>query len=255
MNTLKLGSNNIDTLFLQSSLGIVSDGIFGKGTESAVKDYQRRNNLLDDGIVGSEMWGKLLSSQTTSLSELDYQNLSKKLNLETKLIKTVEKVESSKSAFYDSGRPTLLFEAHIFYKYLKSLERKDPDVYIKSHSNILSKNWNRNLYIGGEKEYSRLMEAWGLSRKASLYSASYGAFQICGFNFASCGCKDVFEFVGKMFKGKKEQLELFGNFISSTGKIKYLRDHDWAGFAKSYNGSGYSLNSYDKKLEKTYNSL
>ena len=32
----------------------------------------------------------------------------------------------------------------------------------------------------------------------------------------------------------------------------YLRNKDWTGFAKRYNGPAYAENQYDKKLEKAY---
>ena len=37
-----------------------ADGDFGGATESAVKKYQGKNGLAQDGIVGSETWAKLL---------------------------------------------------------------------------------------------------------------------------------------------------------------------------------------------------
>lgn len=37
------------------------DGIFGSGTEYAVKAYQKEHNLKVDGEVGAETWGKMLS--------------------------------------------------------------------------------------------------------------------------------------------------------------------------------------------------
>ena len=41
--------------------GYGADGIFGKGTEQSVRNYQEENNLVIDGIVGSEFWTHLLS--------------------------------------------------------------------------------------------------------------------------------------------------------------------------------------------------
>lgn len=55
--TLKLGSKGNDVKLLQNLLNadgysIKVDGIFGKGTLTAVKSYQSKNNLKVDGVVG-----------------------------------------------------------------------------------------------------------------------------------------------------------------------------------------------------------
>ena len=50
----------------------------------------------------------------------------------------------------------------------------------------------------------------------------------------------------------KEQLKLFVYFIINNDLAKYLRNKDWAGFAKKYNGPAYEQNQYDKKLENAY---
>jgi hypothetical protein len=49
---LKIGSRGSDVKELQEFLNITADGIFGKGTEEAVKKFQSTNNLAVDGIVG-----------------------------------------------------------------------------------------------------------------------------------------------------------------------------------------------------------
>ena len=38
------------------------DGVFGKKTRAAVRDYQKKNSLRLDGIAGDETWGSLLAS-------------------------------------------------------------------------------------------------------------------------------------------------------------------------------------------------
>lgn len=63
-STLKLGSNGSLTRYLQIMLNKMGypmsvDGIFGTTTENAVKDFQSKNALTADGIVGNGTWKKL----------------------------------------------------------------------------------------------------------------------------------------------------------------------------------------------------
>ena len=53
---LKKGSKGKEVKQLQEALEIGADGIFGSGTESAVKKFQKNNGLVADGIVGSKTW-------------------------------------------------------------------------------------------------------------------------------------------------------------------------------------------------------
>lgn len=61
---LRNGSQGSDVKYLQETLkglgyAIGVDGIFGSETEKAVRDYQQKNGLSVDGIVGTQTWGKL----------------------------------------------------------------------------------------------------------------------------------------------------------------------------------------------------
>lgn len=60
---LKIGSKGEEVKKLQRALGLTSDGIFGKMTERAVMDYQLKNNLVPDGIVGSKTLEKIYGTK------------------------------------------------------------------------------------------------------------------------------------------------------------------------------------------------
>jgi len=56
---LKVGSRGEDVKAVQQFLGLGADGIFGKGTEQAVKDFQSLNGLTADGLVGKGTWAAM----------------------------------------------------------------------------------------------------------------------------------------------------------------------------------------------------
>lgn len=59
MTTIKLGSRGADVKTLQGKLNLFVDGIFGTLTEEAVREFQKRNGLTVDGVVGSKTWAAL----------------------------------------------------------------------------------------------------------------------------------------------------------------------------------------------------
>jgi peptidoglycan hydrolase-like protein with peptidoglycan-binding domain len=74
MQELSYGSQGSVVKLLQEKLNAAgykldTDGIFGAKTQSAVKDYQKNNNLAVDGIVGTNTWGSLQSGPKTVSGE------------------------------------------------------------------------------------------------------------------------------------------------------------------------------------------
>lgn len=66
VQTLKIGTPKYEIKALQTLLNLNGakidvDGIFGSATEKAVKDFQTKNNLAVDGIVGKATWSKLIN--------------------------------------------------------------------------------------------------------------------------------------------------------------------------------------------------
>lgn len=63
---VKLGSRGSEVRALQHVLGLGIDGIFGQMTRDKVIDYQEKNGLVGDGIVGAKTW-LLLNKQLKDL--------------------------------------------------------------------------------------------------------------------------------------------------------------------------------------------
>ena len=68
-NQVSYGSQGSDVTELQKLLNqngysLTEDGVFGSKTQDAVKDYQQKNNLGVDGIVGTNTWNALTGAST-----------------------------------------------------------------------------------------------------------------------------------------------------------------------------------------------
>lgn len=182
------------------------------------------------------------------------KDLANRLGIEPALLKAVQLVEAAgRDGFLADGRPQILFEGHIMYReFHKKFPDKDLDYFCKRFSMVFYPKWDKSKYFGGLGEYKRLELAKEIDEECALKATSWGMFQIMGFNHNLCGCKDVFDFVHKMSESHEKQLELMYYFMNNSGCLKELKEKDWAGFAKKYNGPGYAQNAYDQKLRNAY---
>lgn len=185
---------------------------------------------------------------STSLTDADIARAAQLLGCEPAAVRAVAAVESAGSGFLPDGRPKVLFEAHIFSR----LTGHRFDV---SHPMISSRTWDKGLYVGGEHEYERLNEAAALDRDSALQSASWGKFQLMGFNFRRCGFPILADFKAAMCRSEGAQLTAFCHFVKSMGLDDELRRRDWIGFARGYNGPGFALNEYDTRLAKAFDNF
>lgn len=178
-----------------------------------------------------------------TINEEDFARAAIALGVRIPEIKTVSEVEAPSGGFLPSGLPTILFERHQFSKRTGGrFDASNPDVSNKKPGG----------YKGGQSEHLRLDEAAQLDRQAALESASWGKFQIMGFNHVAAGHPTLQGFVNAMFSSEGEQLDAFVNIIKSWGLADELREHRWADFAFRYNGANYAINKYDQKLATAY---
>ena len=269
MKTLRYRSTGSDVHSLEEILvelgyTVVISNYFGKDSHNAVMDFQKKNELVIDGIVGSKTWSKLIEAQNALtlfndkfLSESDLQDFANAYDLELAAVKAVNEIESLGKGFLIDGRPRILFEGHVFWRELKKRGVNPEDFVSTNTKNVLYEKWTKNYYEGGKQEYDRLEKAAGMSdidavHEAAYASASYGAFQIMGFHYSSLGFPSVDSFVAQLYTHEKEHLKAFGKFCEVNNLIRHLKSKNWASFARGYNGPAFKENKYDIKLANAY---
>ena len=161
-----------------------------------------------------------------------------KLGVEPCFIAAVASNESGNKGFLPSGNVVIRFEKHVFLRELK--KRKSPQSHIDTAAKLTGTGW------------ATLNAAIALNEEAALASASWGMFQIMGFNYAACGFTSVASFVAAQKRSEEEQLAAFVAFVRSEGLAPVMQRLDYAQFARRYNGPGYAANQYDTKLRAAY---
>lgn len=260
MRTIKLGNEGEDVSLLQELLArngykVTKTKVFGQETKGAVVELQKKLGLDADGIVGYRSWEALLLSDHKAgerLTDKDFEIVARLLDCETAALKAVQEVETGdKGGFFAPGKPAILFEGHIFWSQLKK-RGINPESYLPGNENILYPKWEKGHYKGGIAEYDRLEQARKIDRDAANASASWGMFQVMGFNYAACDESSVESFVNAMAESELKQLILSARFIKHAGMLSALQTKNWAEFARRYNGPAYAQNFYDSKLAQAY---
>jgi len=187
------------------------------------------------------------------LTESDYAAAATALETDIAAIKAFAEVESAGDGFLPDGRPRILFERHIMRRELYRLgwsAEKVAGAYTRNPNLV---NPATGGYKGGSAEWLRMDLAAFLSREAALKSASWGKFQIMGFNHALVGFDSVQAFVNAMYANEANHLAAFVQFVKGDAVMcNAIKTHDWRTLARRYNGVGYAINEYDKKLANAY---
>jgi peptidoglycan hydrolase-like protein with peptidoglycan-binding domain len=182
----------------------------------------------------------------TPLTAQGIQACADRLSVHPAEIWAVLQIETRGCGYFADRRPAILFERHVFSRRTNHrFDEQAPDI----------SNPKAGGYSKGTAEYARLERALALDEQAALESASWGLGQVMGYHARDLGYGTVEQFVSRMMASEDEQLAAMATFIQRNGLDKPLREHDWAAFARGYNGSGYAKNQYDKKLAAAYQRL
>jgi hypothetical protein len=188
---------------------------------------------------------------STTLTDEDFARAAKALNVEEAAIRAVAEVEAAGQGFIADGRPSILYEAHVFHAETKGTYANAKD---RRGVSLSSPKWDRSLYGGtGAAQHARYEDARKLDPDAANKACSWGTFQILGQNYKACGFDDSQAFVDAMWTGgAAAHLDAFVAFIKANNLDGPLRAKNWAAFARGYNGPSYAVNKYDTKMASAY---
>ncbi len=187
------------------------------------------------------------------LTDDDYREVAEMLGVETAAIKAVVDIEAGREhqGFYAPGLPIINFDLTMFRQHARragiNLSR-----YSRSHAVVFAAPNARRYGSTQAAQQERLRMARTIDEKTAVQGTFWGMFQIGGFNWKLCGCSSLEEFVTRMSRSERDQLELFANFIKSIGIDKALARKDWSAFARRYNGPSYASRGYHTRMAAAY---
>lgn len=155
-------------------------------------------------------------------------------------------VETRGGGYDRQGRPKMLFEPHKFYGHTSGKARARAVA-----AGLAYPNWGEKPYPADS--YPRLLAATEIDAEAALKSASWGIGQVLGENHVAAGYDTVEAMVrGFVDLGEAEQLEAAVRFIKANRLDDELRTHNFAAFARGYNGPLYAEHGYHLKLAAAF---
>jgi len=179
------------------------------------------------------------------LDDIDLPRIGKLIGVGEDEIHAVIEVETAGGGFDSQGRPRILFEPHHFYKLVAPAKRN-----LAVKAGLAYPKWGTRPYP--KDSYPSLLAAMEIDEEAALKSCSWGLGQIMGWNHQLSGYDSVYAMVEAFIDDEENHLEAMIRFIKNSGLDDELRAHNWAGFARGYNGAGYAKNDYHNKLARAY---
>jgi hypothetical protein len=185
------------------------------------------------------------------LSDADFARIAQKHGIEEAALRAVNAVEARSSGFYSSGAVVCLYEPHIAYRLTSGAIRGR---LVKA--GIAYQKWRRDYPDSSFPRIDRCAEIAGA--EVAAQATSWGLGQIMGFNHKAAGHDTAFGMVEAFAESEANQLEGMVCFIKSNATMAAaLAKHDWATFARLYNGPGYDdapgrQNDYDTRLAAAY---
>jgi hypothetical protein len=155
-------------------------------------------------------------------------------------------VEASGSGYDRQNRLKALYEPHKAYSYASGTTRAKLVA-----QGLAYPNWGEKPYPSDS--YPRIIACMAIDEDVAISATSWGIAQILGSNYVAAGYDTRHAMLQAFLElGEPEQLAAAVRFIRYNHLDDDLRAHNWAGFARGYNGPKYAVNGYNTKLAAAY---
>lgn len=160
-------------------------------------------------------------------------------------------VESGGKVFAKVGgrlEPMIRFEGHYFDRRLSGTKRRRAraEGLAAAKAGAVA---NPRTQAG---RWALLRRAEAIDRQAARESISWGLGQVMGAHWAWLGYSTVDALVEEARSGAGGQVRLMVRYIRKAGLMAAIKAHDWARFARGYNGPAYRKYRYDTKIAAAY---
>jgi hypothetical protein len=198
------------------------------------------------------MLALLTNKQAPALTEEDYQRAAAELGhgVTVKHMRASKKVEAPRGAFDDDGRPSILYERHVFSRNTSPKGR-----FNAAHPGLSAlKGYGPGGYGAFGAQYGKLALAYALDPEAAFEACSWGAFQVLGENATALGYESARAMAVELAKSEGAHLDSYVRFIKVNGLAQELGqcragDPDSCiPFVSGYNGSGFRSFAYHVKF-------
>jgi N-acetylmuramidase len=218
----------LDVAALRAWLGLPAAGAFDDAAKQALR-------------------ARLANPKAPALTDADFDRVAAELGVLAKMIRAVTKIEAPRGAFDAQGRPSILYEKHVF-------ARNSGGRFNASNPVLSAKNWQPGTYGPFSAQYQKLADACALDPGAAFKACSWGAFQVLGENAVDIGYASALDMAMALTVSEAAHLDCFIRFIKSKKLVAALqacKPGDPAScipFVRGYNGAGYATNKYHVNL-------
>lgn len=218
-------------------------------------EFQRALGVGVDGIIGpasvSAFEASVTNRSAPALTQADYADAAAKAKVDVPRVRMVRAVESGPFGSFDQlGRPTILFERHKFHAFTGgAFSARFPEI-----SNRKAGGYSKGGVPHHEWQWTKLRAALRIDPEAAIMSCSWGLFQVMGFHWKVLGYESALDMTQRMAVSEAAQLDAMVRYVVVNrldDELRACKPGDPAScvpFAAGYNGSGFRLYGYHRKL-------